>query len=94
MTYGLDSLALIKRGLKIGHGAIVAGGSVVIKDVPDYAIVGGVPAKVIKYRFSEEQIKGLLSLKWWDVVLGDLSHVPFDDIELAIKELKKVTPSI
>jgi acetyltransferase-like isoleucine patch superfamily enzyme len=56
---------MIKGGVTIGDGAIVAMGSIVTKDVPPYAIVGGVPAKVIKYRFSEEQIKKLLDYKWW-----------------------------
>ena len=47
----------ILKGVRIGKGAIVASGAVVNKDVPPYSIVGGVPARVIKYRFSEEQIK-------------------------------------
>lgn len=53
-------------GVTIGDGAVVATGAVVTKDVPPYAVVGGVPAKVIRYRFSTEQIKWLLDLKWWD----------------------------
>lgn len=56
----------ILEGVTIGDGAIVAAGAVVTKDVPPYAIVGGVPAKVIKYRFSEEDIEFLLNLRWWD----------------------------
>lgn len=58
--------ATILGGVTIGDGAIVAAGAVVTKDVPPYAIVGGVPAKVIRYRFTEEQITQLLQLKWWD----------------------------
>jgi len=57
---------MILEGVTIGDGAIVAAGAVVVKDVPPYAIVGGVPAKVIKYRFSEEEIVFLLKFKWWD----------------------------
>jgi serine acetyltransferase len=53
-------------GVRIGNGAIVAAGSVVSKDVPPYAIVAGNPAKIVKYRFDEEQIKKLLSICWWD----------------------------
>jgi serine acetyltransferase len=53
-------------GIKIGNGAIVAAGSTVTKDVPSYAIVAGNPAKVVKYRFTEEQIEKLLSIAWWD----------------------------
>ena len=56
----------ILQGVKIGDGAIVAAGAIVIKDVPPYAVVGGVPAKVIKYRFSQEDIDFLLKLQWWN----------------------------
>lgn len=55
----------IKGGVTIGDGAIVAMGAVVAKDVPPYAIVGGVPAKIIKYRFSQDVIEELLRIKWW-----------------------------
>jgi acetyltransferase-like isoleucine patch superfamily enzyme len=54
-------------GIKIGNGAIVAAGSTVTKDVPPYAIVAGNPAKVVKYRFTEEQIEKLLSIAWWEL---------------------------
>jgi len=56
----------IKQGVVIGDGAVLATESFITKDVPPYAVVGGNPAKIIKYRFSEEQIKFLLSIKWWD----------------------------
>lgn len=55
----------IKQGVKIGHGAVVGSNALVTKDVPPYAIVGGVPAKVIKYRFSEDVITSLLETEWW-----------------------------
>lgn len=56
----------IKCGVKIGDGAIVGGYSMVTKDVPPYAIVGGMPAKIIRYRFDEEDIQWLLNLQWWN----------------------------
>ena len=58
--------ATVLSGVTIGDGAIVGGGSLVTKDVPPYAIVGGNPAKIIKYRFDEEIIEKLLKIKWWD----------------------------
>ncbi len=57
---------LILSGVKIAHGAVVAAGSVVTKDVPPYSIVGGNPAKIIKYRFPNEKINEFLEMKWWD----------------------------
>jgi len=56
----------VKNGITIGNGAVIAAGATIIKDVPDYAIMGGVPAKIIKYRFDNETIEMLLKLKWWD----------------------------
>ena len=56
----------ILGGVRIGDGAVIAAGSVVVKDVPPYAIVGGNPAKVIKYRFSEDVISALRRIAWWN----------------------------
>lgn len=56
----------IKGGIRIGTGAVVAMGAVVTKDIPPYAIVGGVPASIIRYRFEEDEIKQLLESKWWE----------------------------
>ena len=56
----------IMSGVTIGDGAVIACNSHVIKDVAPYTIVGGNPAMFIKYRFTEEQIKKLLGIKWWD----------------------------
>ncbi|MEA1879619.1 MAG: CatB-related O-acetyltransferase [Campylobacterota bacterium] len=57
--------AMITAGVSIGTGAIIASRAVVTKDVPPYAVVGGNPAKVLKYRFDDEKIKQLLALEWW-----------------------------
>ncbi|MBR6030660.1 MAG: CatB-related O-acetyltransferase [Bacteroidaceae bacterium] len=81
---------LILDGVTIGDGAIVAAGAVVTKDVPPFAVVGGVPAKVLKYRFSPEMIERLLEIKWWNLPdeeitrTKDLFHIPnptLDDLE-------------
>ncbi len=63
----VGSHVLINGGVTVGHGAVIGAGAVVVKDVPPYAIVGGVPAKVIRYRFSPEVIKKLLELQWWNL---------------------------
>ncbi len=67
---GANSIVL--DGVNVGDGAIIAAGSVVVKDVPPYAIVGGVPATIIRYRFSKHEIENLLSLNWWDLSKEEL----------------------
>ena len=57
---------IINSNVKIGNGAVVGSRSIVTKDIEDYAIVAGSPAKFIRKRFSDEQIKKLLEIKWWD----------------------------
>lgn len=70
VTIGSDvwigARAVILDGVSIGHGSIIATGAIVTKDVAPYSIVGGVPAKLIRYRHNEETIKELLHIKWWD----------------------------
>jgi acetyltransferase-like isoleucine patch superfamily enzyme len=61
---GINSV--ISRGVTIGDGAVIAAGSVVTKNVEPYSIVGGVPAKHIKFRFNDDAIKALLKIQWWD----------------------------
>lgn len=58
--------AMIIGGVHIADGAVVLAGAVVTKDVPPYAIVGGVPAKIIRYRYDEETINFLLNIQWWN----------------------------
>lgn len=62
----------IIEGIRIGDGAIVAAGAVVSKDVPPYAVVGGVPAKIIKYRFNQEIIDYLRNNNWFEMSLDEL----------------------
>lgn len=67
--------ALIKSGVHIGNGAIIAAGAVVVKDVPPYAIVGGVPAKIIKYRFDEHLIREIQEIEWWKLDFAKLQRI-------------------
>jgi acetyltransferase-like isoleucine patch superfamily enzyme len=62
----IGARAVIIGGVNIGHGAVIAAGAVVTKNIPPYAIVGGVPARIIKYRFNTETIKLLLDSQWWN----------------------------
>lgn len=80
----------ILNGVKIGNGAIIATGAVVVKDVPKYAIVGGVPAKVIRYRFTKEEIEFLEDFKWWnkDLKWIEKNNFYFSNIKEFMKNIK------
>tara|TARA_B110000977_G_scaffold201306_1_gene295260 strand:+ start:2606 stop:3157 length:552 start_codon:yes stop_codon:yes gene_type:complete len=62
----IGAMSTIMSGITIGDGAIVGAGSTVTKDVPPFAIVAGNPGKIVKYRFTEEQIEKLLQISWWN----------------------------
>tara|TARA_R110002073_G_scaffold88327_2_gene209687 strand:- start:81 stop:626 length:546 start_codon:yes stop_codon:yes gene_type:complete len=62
----IGATSTIMSGITIGDGAIIGAGSMVTKDVPPFAIVAGNPSKIVKYRFTEEQIEKLLQISWWD----------------------------
>lgn len=87
---------LIMDGVTIGDGAIIAAGAVVNKDVAPYAIVGGLPAKFIKWRFNQKQIELLNEIKWWNKDLSWLEKNAglFEDIDCFISALQPTKQKI
>ena len=81
--------AVILSGVHIGNGAIIGTRAVVTKDVPPYAIVGGVPAKIIRMRYNEQVIAQLQAMKWWDwpyeKITKNLSIIQAGDIDAMLK---------
>lgn len=74
----IGASACVLDGVSIGDGVVVGAGAVVTSDVPDFAIVVGVPARVLRYRFDDETIGYLQELRWWDRSDGWLrSHAPY-----------------
>lgn len=94
VTIGNDvwicSNVTIMSGVKVGNGAVIAANSHVVKDVEPYSITGGNPAKTIKYRFSEEQIKNLLKIQWWNWNIDKINdNIPLlcsDNIDMFINK--------
>ena len=76
----IGTRSIIMDGVSIGHGAVIAANSVVTKDVPSYAVVGGVPAKIIKYRFPAEKAEQINRTKWWDFPVNKICNTNIDNI--------------
>jgi virginiamycin A acetyltransferase len=84
--------ATVMPGVRIGHGAIVASGAVVVDHVPDYGIVGGNPAKLIRTRFSEADVARLLALAWWDWPAAHITQHLRTIMSGSIDELQAAAP--
>jgi acetyltransferase-like isoleucine patch superfamily enzyme len=82
--------AFIMPGITIGNGAVVGACSVVTKDVPDYAVFAGAPAKLIRMRFSDDDINKLLASKWWDYSPRQLIGIKCDSIDSIIDRIEKL----
>lgn len=85
--------AIINAGVTIGNGAVIAAGAVVTKNVEPYAIVGGNPAKLIRYRFAPELIKQLQEYRWWQYAPEQLETLPLYDMSLMVEELENLKSS-
>lgn len=93
ITIGNDvwvgSHVALKPGITIHDGAVIATGAVVTKDIPPYAVAGGVPAKIIKMRFSDDIIEDMMSLKWWEYCFADFENIRADiDVREFIERIK------
>ncbi|WP_369268193.1 CatB-related O-acetyltransferase [Streptomyces harbinensis] len=85
--------AMVMPGVRIGHGAIVAAGSVVVEDVPDYGIVGGNPARLIRRRYSDTDIARLLAVAWWDWPLERITAQVRTIMSGGIDALERAAPA-
>ena len=85
--------AMIMEGVSIGTGAVIAGRSVVTRDVPEYAVVAGIPARLIRYRHSPELASRLLESRWWDIHEADLKKMPMNDPASFLESIKKQRPA-
>lgn len=86
----IGNKATVLSGINIGNGVIIGAGSIVTRDVPDFAVVAGVPARIIKYRFPNDIITKLLEIRWWDlpdnVLINNIKIFQHDNF--TIEELK------
>jgi acetyltransferase-like isoleucine patch superfamily enzyme len=77
--------AYIRAGVTVGDGAVIAAHACVVADVPPYAIVGGVPARLIRYRFPEEIVARHLAARWWRYAISEIEGLDPTDVEGSLK---------
>lgn len=87
-----QDVSFVSTGITVGNGAVVAAGSIVTKDVPPFAIVGGAPARILKYRFDEDVCKELQRLQWWKYAYTNFKGIEGDiSIEKFIEKVSYLT---
>ncbi|UVL89741.1 CatB-related O-acetyltransferase [Pseudomonas sichuanensis] len=85
--------AMVMEGVKVGTGAIIATRAVVTRDVPPYAVVAGVPAKVVRYRYPPEMIERLLASRWWERDVQALQRLPLNDPAACLAAIEPLPPA-
>lgn len=84
----IGARVMVLDGCRIGNGAIIAAGAVVVNDVPPYAIFGGVPAKLIRYRFDQDKVKKLIDIQWWNWSIEELKASPLAQGEISERAIR------
>lgn len=88
----IGTRAMIMGGITIGDGAVIGAGAIVTKDVPPYAVVAGVPARVLRYRFQEDEISMIKTQPWWDMPEDFLrSNLSFFQRPLSIEDISELS---
>lgn len=79
----------MSMGINIGDGAVIAANSLVTKSVPPFAIIGGNPGKILKYRFTQYQIEQLKEMQWWNYLFTDFQHLDMQDLFNFIRQWRE-----